>query len=77
MIDPLTAEERVTLNKLQRKIQERHAMMRATLGRTIEHHFGTSSIGLHSASDIQEVLVHNADIFIDALQPFRKNKCNT
>lgn len=66
MTDPLTAEERVTLNRLMRKEAEHRAQVRLTLDTLCESHFTS----LHSADTIAEALVSDADRFVAALKPF-------
>lgn len=74
MNDPLTAQERVTLNILNRKIEMHRALVANNLGALTERCFGASDIPLHTASTIMEVLVTNADAFTSALKPYCRQR---
>ena len=67
MIDPLTAEERVQFNILQRKIAERKKQIASDLQTFINFHFPT----LYSTrEDVFIVFTEHADVLIPLLQPF-------
>lgn len=68
MNDPLTAEERVTLNQLMRKQAEYHARTRLMLDTLCESHF----YGKQRAEEVAERLILDADKFVAALKPFCK-----
>jgi len=69
MTDPLTAEERVTLNALMRKQAEYEATMRRNLGDICREHFCPSENYL---DEILLALMSDADRFVAAIKPFMK-----
>ena len=69
MTDPLTAEERVTLNRLMRKEVEHRNSIRLTYDSLIDLRFVALN---NDRESIRDTLVDHADAFVAALKPFCK-----
>ncbi len=67
MNDPLTAEERVQFNVLQRKIVDHKKQISSDLQAFINFHFPTL---YNTREDVFIVFSEHADTFISLLQPF-------
>lgn len=74
MTDALTAEERVTLNRLLRKEQEYNARIKTNIDGLCERVFGAGVLPSVTPDSIPGHLVDNADAFVAALKPFCKAK---
>lgn len=69
MTDPLTAEERVTLNRLMRKEAEHRSAVRLTYDSLIDQRF----FAVHNDREfVRDTLMTHADEFVAALKPLCK-----